>query len=85
MIIKLQITGFSDKIFEFAKIYIDLLVESAKEDGFEKGVVRHSIEKIKSRYANNNNEVDDKATNNRLLMLIPHTFSDKLMEKELKK
>ena len=85
MVIQINIVGFSDKIFEFAKIYLGILHESANEDSFQKSVVRHSIEKIKTRFANNNNEVDSKAVNNRLLMLIPHTYSDKLMERELKK
>ena len=65
------------------KIYIDLLLQCANETGFDRSSVMHSIEKIKSEYANNNNEVDDRAMHNRLLMLIPHTFHDRLMEKEL--
>ena len=82
MVINLKISGFSDQIFEFAKDYIQLLLESANE-GFDSGTVRNSIEHIRTEYANNNIEVDDKATTNRILMLIPHTFHDKLMEKEL--
>ena len=81
MAVNLKISGFSDNLFKFAKEYIKILVDSAVKDGFVKNNVRHSIEKIRSEYANNNNEVDDKAGHNRLLMLIPHSFHDKLMEK----
>ena len=80
MAVNLRIFGFSDKLFEFVKIYIELLLECANEKGFDRRRVMHSIEKIKSEYANNNIEVDDRAMHNRLLMLIPHTFHDKLME-----
>ena len=85
MAINLSVTGFSDRAFEFAKAYIDLLLESANKDGFERSSIQHSIEKIKSEYANSGDTVDEKATNNRLLMLIPHTFHDKRVEKSLRK
>ena len=80
MAVNLSITGFSDKIYEFASIYIQLLFDCAKEKGFEANSVKHSIQKKKSVYANNNIEPDDKATHHRILMLIPHTFHDKLIE-----
>ena len=79
MAVKLSITGFSDQIFTFAEKYLDFLIECANEDGFNKKTVIQSVNKIKQEYANNNTEVDERATHNRLLMLIPHTFHDKLM------
>ena len=83
MAVNLKVTGFSDKIFVFAKTYIELLLWCANKDGFDKASVLQAIEKCKQDYANNSTEVDEKATHNRLLMLIPHSFHDKLMEKEL--
>ena len=83
MAVNLKISGFSDNLFKFAEMYIKILMESAEKE-FDQDTVRHSVEKIRTEYANNNNEVDDKASHNRLLMLIPHSFHDKLMEKELK-
>ena len=84
MAMSIQIEGFSDKVFAFAEIYIKLLLTTAQEkDGFRKSSIKSSIEKIRTEYSNNNNEVGDKASHNRLLMLIPHSFHDKLMEKEL--
>ena len=85
MAIKINITGFSDNIFDFAKVYTDLLLKCANEMAFLPGDIKNSIEKLRSEYANSNNDVDAKASNNRLLMLIPHTFHDKLVAKELKK
>ena len=85
MAVHLRIKGYSDKIFEFAKIYIDLILESAEEGSFSREVTRQSIEKVKTEYANSDASVDSKSTANRILMLIPHTFHDRLMVKALQK
>ena len=85
MAVRISISGFSDKLFDFTKIYIDQLFKCAEDNHFMKKSVIQSMAKNKQIYANNNVEVDEKASHNRLLMLIPHSFHDKLMEKELQK
>ena len=50
--IRLNISGFSDKLFEFAKNYIDILLGCA-EDGFLRENMMHSIAKKKSEYESN--------------------------------
>lgn len=57
--IHLKFSGYSEKIFEFAKTYIDIMLECAKKDGFEKSQVENSIEKIKTECYNSNFEVED--------------------------
>ena len=47
MAVHLRISGFSDKLFEFAQSYIDILIECAKDNGFKSRDVRQSIAKIK--------------------------------------
>ena len=73
--IRLKISGFSDKLFEFASTYIEIFLGCA-ENGFLQENLMHSIEKKRAVYENRNAEVCDKASHNRLLMLIPHTFHD---------
>ena len=85
MAISLNFRGFSDKLFQFAEIFIDILLECAKEGGFDDEQVMNSIEKRKSEYANTNIDVDEHATNNRLLFLLPHTYHDSLMVEVLTK
>ena len=81
MAVILEIKGFSDKIFEFARAYIDIFIGCAEDNGFDRESVMHSIAKNKDAYlAGYNGELEDKAAHNRLLMLIPHTFHDKCME-----
>ena len=80
MAVHVRITGYSDKLFDFAQTFLDIMFECAKEDGFEETQVINSIEKIKSEYANSNLEVGEQATNNRLLFLLPHTFHASHME-----
>jgi len=82
MALNIKVTGFSDKIFEFTKIYIEEMLSCA-EDGFDRADVLQSIEKIKVEYTNNIAGGEDLAVHNRLLMLIPHTYHDKRVEKEL--
>ena len=85
MAVNLRIKGFSDKLFEFAAAYIDIMLECARPGGFDEDQVLNSMEKKRSKYANNNIEVDSHAFNNRILLLIPHTFHDTHMEKVLRK
>ena len=82
--IHLRFSGYSQKIFTFATRYIDIMIECAKKGGFEEGQVDNSIEKVKTELYNANFEVDDVATNNRLLYLLPHTFHHNLMVNVLK-
>ena len=57
--IHLKFSGYSEKIFEFANTYIDIMLECAKKGGFEKSRVENSIEKIKTECYNSNFEVED--------------------------
>ena len=81
--VHLRFSGYSEKIFEFAKTYIDIMLECAKKDGFEESQVDNSIEKVKTDIYNQNFEVDAQASNNRLLYLLPHTFHSELILKVL--
>ena len=83
MAIGLTFKGFSDKLFIFAEIFIDIMFECAKECGFDNDQVLNSIEKCKIEKANSNIEVDSYAVNNRLLFLLPHTFHSSLIEEVL--
>ena len=83
MAVSLKISGYSDKIFTFAETYINILLECAKQGGFEETLILNSIEQCKSQYANNNVDVRDHTVNNRFLFLFPHTFHDGLMAKVL--
>ena len=56
------------------------MLECAKKGGFDHEQVMHSIEKKRAKFANSNIEVENAALNNRILLLIPHTFHDSLME-----
>jgi len=44
----------------------------------------NSIESARQNCANANVDVTDYATNNRILFMIPHTFHESLIAKELK-
>ena len=77
--IHLRFSGYSEKIFTFATRYIDIMIDCAKKGGFEESQVDNSIEKVKTEIYNANYDVDDVATNNRLLYLLPHTFHHNLM------
>ena len=79
MAIRIWISGYSQKLFNFAEILIDTMLECAKQGGFEHSQVMNSIEMKKSEYANNNTICTEYATHNRLLFLFPHTFNDSLM------
>ena len=83
MAVKIRIQGFSDKLFEFAQTFIDIMLECATKDGFDSEQVIHSIEKKRVKYANSNIEVENHAMNNRILLLIPHTYHESMMENVL--
>ena len=57
--VHLRFSGYSEKIFEFANTYIDIMLECAKEGGFEDAQVDNSIEKVKTEFYNQNFEVED--------------------------
>ena len=48
--VRINITGYSDKIFEFAKTYLDILFEYAKSNSFDKTTLANSMEKKKQAY-----------------------------------
>ena len=72
--VRIKITGYSDTIFDFAKIYLDTMIDCAKPGGFDKNTVMNSMDKKKTAYQNANAEADIRATNNRLLFLVPHSY-----------
>ena len=78
MAICIRISGYSDKIFEFASTYLSILKNSATKNGFEESLVLNSMEQCKAELANSNVDVNDHAKNNHKLFLIPHLFHDKL-------
>ena len=78
----IEISGFSQKIFNFAELFIDMLLDSANTE-FDHLQVLNSLQKLKNEYANANVEVTDHTTNNRNLFLYPHTFHSSLIKKEL--
>ena len=84
MAVNIEIKGYSDKLFEFAKTYIEIMLSCARPGGFKKEQVINSMEKKRAKYANSDVEVDAHAFNNRLLLLIPHTFHYSKMETVLK-
>lgn len=79
MAVRVWISGYSQKLFEFAETFIEIMLECAKPGGFEHTQIMNSIEKEKSNYANRNLDCTEYATHNRLLFLLPHTFNDKRM------
>ena len=83
MAVRLKLSGYSDKIFEFAETYIDIMLGCAKQGGFEESLIWNSMEQCKAAHSNSNYEVSDHSTNNRLLFLLPHTFHEGLMAKVL--
>ena len=83
MAINLKFSGYSDKLFNFAEIFIEIMLECARKEGFESDQVMNSIEKTKATFANSNIEVSSHAEHNRKLFIMPHLFHDLLIEKEL--
>lgn len=81
--VRINISGYSDKILNFVKQFLDIMQECAKLGGFEKTLVDNVMGDKKSEFANANSQVGDHATNNRLNFLFPHTFHSSLMEKAL--
>ena len=73
MAVCLELTGFSDKLFAYSEIVIDILLEHAKEGSFDRDIIMNSIEKKKIKCANSSIDVEEHATSNRLLYLLPHT------------
>ena len=59
------------------------MLECARPGGFNQTQVMNSIEKKKTMYTNDLMECADYAMHNRLLFLLPHTFHNDLMGKEL--
>ena len=47
MAINLEFKGYSDKIFEFAEAFFEILFSSAKKDGFEQSSIMDSMESVK--------------------------------------
>ena len=74
--VRITIRGYSDKLMDFARIYLDKLIECGVKQGFEKRVLLQSMEKKKESYSNNNLEADYRGHNNRDLFLKPHKFHD---------
>ena len=85
MAFRIFISGYSDKILDFIKEFLDIVHECAKLGGFEKKLVENAMGKKKSDFANSNADVSNHSANNRLLFLLPHTFHNSLMEKALAK
>ena len=77
--VSINITGYSDKIFEFAETYLDILFEHAKPNSFDRKILHNSMNIVKQAYKNNNEKADERATNNRLLFLVPSMFHDSMM------
>ena len=79
MVIRIKISGYSDKILDFVKIYLDIMRECARPGGFDKALVKNVMDKIRTKYANDNADIAVHAANNSLLFLFPHTFHSSLM------
>ena len=44
MAVRVKLSGYSDKIFEFAETYIDIMLGCAKQGGFEESLILNSME-----------------------------------------
>ena len=86
--VKITIRGYSDKVLDFAKIYLDILIACGKPQSFEKRALLGSMEKKSEAYANSNLEADYRAKNNRTLFLNPQKYHDsylgKLLDEEIR-
>jgi len=69
--LSLALEGYSDKIFNFAAIFVDLTLSCAQDNGIESTLLRNSLEKQHRRFKNANADVDVRCTANRLLYLLP--------------
>lgn len=83
MAVNIKISGFSDKVFLFAEMFLDIVRTCGRQDGFNQSTVLDSLNEAKAEYANSNIEAQDRANNNRTNFLKPHTFHASLMEKVL--
>ena len=73
MAVCLEFSGFSDKLFEYAEIVIDIILNYAQQCGQDETALRGSIEKKKVSYSNRLVNVENHASCNRMLYLLPHT------------
>ena len=83
--VRITINGYSDKLLDFAKVYLDKLIECGVSQSFEKQVLLQSMQKKKESYSNSNLEADYRGHNNRDLFLKPHKFHDSFLAKLLGK
>lgn len=79
---KLKFSGYNDKIAEFIKIFLEMMIR-IQQDGFGQMMVKLALEKSIKNYKNLNVEVDQRTGNNRLIFLLDHTYHASLVIKEL--
>ncbi len=79
---KVKFSGYSDKLFIFARIFLKLMVK-VRETGFEELTVKLAVEKAIKSHKNANVEVDQRTANNRLIYLLENVFHANLVIKAL--
>lgn len=80
----LSLEGYSDKLLDFAKTFVDLTLSCADENGIDAALLTNSLEKQHKKYKNANVDVDMRCNNNRLLYLMPDWHHAIHMESLLK-
>lgn len=79
---KVKFSGYSDKLFNFVKIFLKLMVK-VRETGFEELTVKLAVEKAIKSHKIANVEVDQRTANNRLIYLLENVFHANLVIKAL--
>jgi secreted Zn-dependent insulinase-like peptidase len=70
---KLKFSGYNDKLLDFIKIFLEIMVMTQLE-GFDEVTIKLAIEKSIKSYKNLNVEVDQCTTNNRLIFLFDQVY-----------
>lgn len=77
--VRIKTSGYSDKIFDFTKILLDMVFECAKAGAFPKSTVMNAMTVVRAECQNSNDDAEARAANNRLLFLLPHTYHDGIL------